>query len=62
MKRVILLVTTVAFLTGLSSCGRECVCTEKEDGEVTGKIIVKKDNGGGWCESDHDDDYEYICK
>ena len=48
MKKVLSMILTLAFIAGLSSCGRECVCKGKEDGDKF-KIVISKKGGENEC-------------
>lgn len=68
MKKVLSMILTVAFLAGLSSCGRECVCKGKDDGDKY-KVVVSKKAGDDMCKGleamqygDKDDDDYMDCK
>ncbi len=68
MKKVLSMVLTLAFIAGLSSCGRECVCKGKEDGDKF-KIVISKKGGENECKAlelaefgDKDDDNYMECK
>lgn len=55
MKKVIILVALVAMVAGMSSCKKNCVCTERNTGVKT--EVAESDMGGLSC-----NDFESILR